>query len=111
MATKTKPPVDSAPVSALDSCKAAVVRAQAEVDRICADKKAQAVDRKRAEDSLMRAIQMLARISGDLELSAATILRSKHWARLMRTLGDALEPFPGALDAAAKALEQAATLQ
>lgn len=103
-----KKPAISAPAlpfSALEAARSAAARAQAQVDRIANDPRAKNVDRARAETSLNAAVKMFAALSGETELTAATILRSKHWLRLMQTVGDALEPFPGALEAVAKALE------
>jgi len=106
--SKPKTAVLTAPISALEGCRASVARAQAQIDALPED--ADIGDRKRAEEMYLRAVQTLARVSGEAEITAPMILRSKHWGRLMRALGDALEGFPGALDAAAQALEQAATL-
>lgn len=50
--------------------------------------------------------RLLARLSGQLEVTQAQVLRSAAWARLQRTILDALDPFPEALRAVADATER-----
>lgn len=93
-------------MDALAVAQAAVTRCQTEIARISKDKNASAAARRDAEESLMRAVKLVAALRGESDVTPQKILGSRYWRQLQDRLVAALEPFPGALDAAAEALEE-----
>jgi hypothetical protein len=91
-----------APMNARDGVIAQVADIRAE---IAAAKKNGAAPREIASlhTSLTSALRLLARVSSELQVTEATLLRSAAWARVTRLLFDALRGYPEA----AKAVEAA----
>lgn len=58
------------------------------------------------ENSYTAAVRLFARLSGELEISEAAIMRSSAWQKAMRILADVLEKFPAAAKAVAEAFEE-----
>ena len=104
----TAAPSDEAPrtgaVDAHEEAKATVRQLRAAMDRLEADPLAAAREVAAVATSLTSATRVLGRFSGATDLTAPQILRSSEWRKVSGALIEAVRPFPGALDAIAKAL-------
>jgi hypothetical protein len=58
------------------------------------------------ENSYTAAVRLYARLSGELEITEAALMRSSAYVKFMRIVGEALEKFPAAAKAVREALEQ-----
>jgi predicted transcriptional regulator len=89
---------------ALDVARDTVMRLRKELDRLDADPAGTARERASVSTALVSATRLLARLSGALEITQSSILRSVHWSAIKVALVDALVVVPGGLEAMAKAL-------
>jgi hypothetical protein len=89
--------------------KDTVRRLGRELDRLDGDKGATARERAAVSTSLTSATRLLARLSGQLEVTHSAIVRSTAWGRILRTFDEVFSRHPEATKALAefaRALEE-----
>lgn len=87
---------------ALAVCRATVARLERELDRLAGDVEASARERATVATALTAATRLLARLSGQLEVTHAAIIRSAAWRRILKNFEDVFARHPEA----AKALQE-----
>ena len=104
-ATIEKRKVARPPVKASGSLDEDIARQRQRLADLLSDPNALTKEIDLVEKALDRSLRLKAKFEKPVTLTTGMILKSPEWVSLMRTVIEALRPFPGAYDAVASALE------